>query len=189
MRRFAAPFVDLLAKVRVRRADGVRTLSEFTTDLVREEGVEPIAEFPAFVDFGLYRHKPRSPLPARAALLFVGVLEDYEGIDVLAEAWREAAPRSSGSSVAVGSPMWSRGCSSISRPDAVVPGPRPDRAAERARPGNRTRAALADALAEVLVEPDWAAHLAAGAARSASDWLATPEEFAERVRDLVASLD
>ena len=49
--------------------------------------------------------------------------------------------------------------------------------------------ALADALVEVLLEPAWAAHLAAGAARSASDWLATPEEFAERVRDLVASLD
>ena len=93
MRRFAAPLVDLLAKVGVRRADGVRTLSEFTTDLVREEGVEPVAEFPAFVDFGLYRDKPRSPLPARAALLFVGVLEDYKGIDVLAEAWRQAAPR------------------------------------------------------------------------------------------------
>jgi glycosyltransferase involved in cell wall biosynthesis len=49
--------------------------------------------------------------------------------------------------------------------------------------------ALADALVEVLVEPTWAAYLAEGAARSASDWLATPEEFAERVRDLVASLD
>jgi len=50
-------------------------------------------------------------------------------------------------------------------------------------------AALADALVEVLLEPAWAAHLAEGAARSASDWLATPEEFAEQVRDLVASLD
>jgi glycosyltransferase involved in cell wall biosynthesis len=49
--------------------------------------------------------------------------------------------------------------------------------------------ALADALVEVLLEPVWAAHLAAGAARSASDWLATPEEYAGRVRDLVASLD
>ena len=50
-------------------------------------------------------------------------------------------------------------------------------------------AALADALVDVLLDPAWAEKLAAGAARSASDWLATPEEFAERVRDLVASLD
>ncbi len=66
LRRFVAPLVDLFAKTGVRRADGVRTLSDFTTDLVREEGVEPLAEFPAFVDFGLYRQLPRVPLPARA---------------------------------------------------------------------------------------------------------------------------
>jgi hypothetical protein len=50
-------------------------------------------------------------------------------------------------------------------------------------------AALAGALVDVLLEPVWAEQLAVGAALSASDWLATPEEFAERVRDLVASLD
>ena len=51
-------------------------------------------------------------------------------------------------------------------------------------------AALADALVDVLLEPDLgrsSSRRAPPAARA--DWLATPEEFAERVRDLVASLD
>ncbi len=241
-RRFAAPLVDLLAKVGVRRADGVRTLSEFTTDLVREEGVEPVAEFPAFVDFGLYRDRPRSPLPARAALLFVGVLEDYKGIDVLAEAWRQAAPRVPDAelrlvgrggkldvveellvdlprqtrwypaldqaellreldrSTALVLPSRSEGLprivlESFCRGRPVV-GARAGGVVDVVRDGENgvlveveDATALADALVDVLLEPTWAAELAAGAARSASDWLATPEEFAERVRDLVASLD
>jgi glycosyltransferase involved in cell wall biosynthesis len=242
MRRFAAPVVDLLAKVGVRRADGVRTLSEFTTDLVREEGVEPVAEFPAFVDFGLYRDKPRSPLPARAALLFVGVLEDYKGIDVLAGAWREAAPQVPDAELRlvgrgrkpdvveellVDLPRQTRWypaldqaelLSELDRSTALVLPSRSEGLPRivlesfcRGRPVVAARAggvvdlvrdgengvlvdvedvsALADALVEVLLEPVWAAHLAAGAARSASDWLATPEEYAGRVRDLVASLD
>jgi glycosyltransferase involved in cell wall biosynthesis len=49
--------------------------------------------------------------------------------------------------------------------------------------------ALADALVDVLLDPAWAEELGLGAARSAADWLATPEEYAARVRDLVASLD
>ena len=36
---------------------------------------------------------PACRCPRAPTLLFVGVLEDYKGIDVLAEAWREAAPR------------------------------------------------------------------------------------------------
>jgi glycosyltransferase involved in cell wall biosynthesis len=241
-RRFVAPLVDLLAKVGVRRADGVRTLSEFTTDLVREEGVEPVAEFPAFIDFGLYRDRPRSPLPARAALLFVGVLEDYKGIDVLAEAWRQAAPRVPDAELRlvgrggkldvveellVDLPQQTRWfpaltqaelLSELDRSTALVLPSRSEGLPRivlesfcRGRPVVGARAggvvdlvrdgengvlvevedatALADALVDVLLEPTWAAELAAGAARSASDWLATPEEFAERVRGLVASLD
>jgi hypothetical protein len=49
--------------------------------------------------------------------------------------------------------------------------------------------ALADAIVDVLIDPVWAEELSEGAARSANAWLATPEEFAERMRDLVASLD
>ena len=49
--------------------------------------------------------------------------------------------------------------------------------------------ALSDAIVDVLVELEWAEQLAAGAARSAEDWVATPEQFAQRVRELVANLD
>jgi len=242
LRRFVAPLVDLFAKTGVRRADGVRTLSDFTTDLVREEGVEPLAEFPAFVDFGLYRQLPRVPLPARGTLLFVGVLEDYKGVDVLAEAWREAAPRVPDAELK----LVGRGPKSELVEQLLVDLPRQTRwypqleQAElvgeldgstalvlpsrseglprivlesfcRGRPVVAARAggvvdlvrdgengvlvdvedpsALADALVDVLLDPAWADELAEGAARSAADWLATPAEYAARVRDLVASLD
>ena len=93
LRRALAPVVELVTRIGLRRVDGVRTLSEFTTTLVREEGVEPLGEFPAFVDFSAFRASRLCPLPARPALVFVGVLEKYKAIDVLAEAWRLAAPR------------------------------------------------------------------------------------------------
>jgi glycosyltransferase involved in cell wall biosynthesis len=49
--------------------------------------------------------------------------------------------------------------------------------------------ALADALVDVLVERERSERLAAAAAASADEWLVTPEEFAERMRSLVAALD
>ena len=45
LRKVAAPLADVLARIGIRRADAVRTLSPFTTELVRDEGVEPVAEF------------------------------------------------------------------------------------------------------------------------------------------------
>jgi glycosyltransferase involved in cell wall biosynthesis len=44
---------------------------------------------------------------------------------------------------------------------------------------------LADALLQVLSDSDLAERLGAGARRSAELWLATPEEYAQRVRELV----
>jgi glycosyltransferase involved in cell wall biosynthesis len=49
-------------------------------------------------------------------------------------------------------------------------------------------AALADALVRILSDRELAARLAASARPSVGRWLATPEEYAERLRSLVASL-
>jgi glycosyltransferase involved in cell wall biosynthesis len=49
--------------------------------------------FPAYVDLSSFLERPVTELPDRPRLLFVGVLERYKGIDVLADAWRAAAPR------------------------------------------------------------------------------------------------
>jgi glycosyltransferase involved in cell wall biosynthesis len=92
-RRLLAPLADRLGRAAVRRADGVRTLSPFTTELVRGQGVEPAAEFPAFMDLDIFLERPPAPLPAEPVALFVGVLERYKAVEVLAEAWRRAAPQ------------------------------------------------------------------------------------------------
>jgi glycosyltransferase involved in cell wall biosynthesis len=60
---------------------------------VRELGVEPAAEFPAFMDLEVFSEEPPVPLPPAPAALFVGVLELYKNVDGLARAWRLAAPR------------------------------------------------------------------------------------------------
>jgi glycosyltransferase involved in cell wall biosynthesis len=79
----------LAARFVLRRADAVRTISGYTSGLVRTVGVEPAAVFPAYVDLGLFLAEPQAPLPERPQALFVGVLERYKGIDVLLRAWPE----------------------------------------------------------------------------------------------------
>jgi glycosyltransferase involved in cell wall biosynthesis len=91
-RRLLNPIADRLALSSLRRADAVRTISDYTTGLVRSYGVEPAGVFPAFMDLDPFLGPPR-PLPERPRALFVGVLEHYKGIEELAEAWRLAAPR------------------------------------------------------------------------------------------------
>jgi glycosyltransferase involved in cell wall biosynthesis len=91
-RRLLSPVADRLAVAALRRADAVRTISEYTTGLVRSCGVEPAAVFPAFMDLEPFL-APVLPLPDPPRALFVGVLEHYKGIEELAEAWRLAAPR------------------------------------------------------------------------------------------------
>jgi glycosyltransferase involved in cell wall biosynthesis len=94
LRRVLAPIGDRLALAALRRADAVRTVSDYATRLVREEaGVEPTAAFPAFLDLDPFLIRPPAPLPARPQMLFVGVLERYKNVDGLAQAWRLAAPR------------------------------------------------------------------------------------------------
>jgi len=92
-RRALAPLADGLARYGLRKSDGVRTISAYTSSLVREAGVEPTAEFAAFMDLEPFLERDPVPLPERPAALFVGVLERYKAVDVLADAWRLAAPR------------------------------------------------------------------------------------------------
>jgi len=88
-----APLADAFARFGLRRSDGVRTISPYTSSLVRRAGVAPTAEFAAFMDLEPFVELPPAPLPERPAALFVGVLERYKAVDVLADAWRLAASR------------------------------------------------------------------------------------------------
>jgi glycosyltransferase involved in cell wall biosynthesis len=93
-RRLLDPFADALARVGLRRADGIRTVSAYTTGLVRAAGREPDAEFPAYMDLEPFLG-PLAPLPATPTALFVGAVERSKGVDVLTRAWpavRERVP-------------------------------------------------------------------------------------------------
>jgi glycosyltransferase involved in cell wall biosynthesis len=85
-RRALAPFGDVLARRAIHAADAVRTVSPFTTRVVRGLGVEPADEFPAYMDLEPFAGEPK-PLTDEPQALFVGVLERYKGIDVLLRAW------------------------------------------------------------------------------------------------------
>ena len=91
-RRVVSRLADAVAAFALRRADAVRTVSPFTAGLVRALGVEPDADFPAFMHLTPFLSPP-APLPDRPVALFVGVLEAYKNVDRLAAAWRLAAPR------------------------------------------------------------------------------------------------
>lgn len=90
-RRLLDPVSDAMAWTAVRRADAIRTLSPFTTALVRSYGREPDGEFPAFLDRDVYLSSSPAPLPETPCALFVGVLERYKGFDTLAAAWPRVA--------------------------------------------------------------------------------------------------
>jgi glycosyltransferase involved in cell wall biosynthesis len=87
------PVADRVALTGLRKADGIRTITGYTTSLVRGLGLEPADEFPAYMDFDSFLQSPPQPLPERPLALFVGVLERYKNVDGLADAWRVAAPR------------------------------------------------------------------------------------------------
>jgi glycosyltransferase involved in cell wall biosynthesis len=93
LRRLVEPVSRTAARLAVRRADAVRTVSPFTSSLVRALGVEPAATFTTYYDASAFRDRPVTPLPQMPRALFVGVLERYKNVEGLVEAWRLAAPR------------------------------------------------------------------------------------------------
>jgi glycosyltransferase involved in cell wall biosynthesis len=238
LRRLLEPVTEPVARAGIRRADALRTISGYTTGLVRGLGREPAAVFPAYVDLGSFVERPPAALPAVPRLLFVGVLERYKGIDVLATAWRDVAAGVPDASLLVvgdgpAAPLasqlvddlpertrWARRLASeeVARafdestvlvlpsrseglPRVVI------EAFCRGRPVVGTRAggipdivedgvsgllvpagdprALAAALERVLSDRSLQERLADGARASADAWLQTPEQYAERVRELV----
>jgi glycosyltransferase involved in cell wall biosynthesis len=237
-RRVLAPLADALGRYGLRKSDGVRTISAYTSGLVRAAGVEPTAEFAAFMDLEPFLETATEVLPERPVALFVGVLERYKAVDVLAEAWRLAAPRVPGATLhLVGSgtladvaralvadlPAQSRWAERLTTVEVaraldeatvlVLPsrseglgrvvveafcrgrgvvasrvGGIPDlvedgRTGILVPPGDAT--ALATALAEVLSDRALAERLGAEAREAVEPWLATPEEYARRIRELV----
>jgi glycosyltransferase involved in cell wall biosynthesis len=92
-RAIVAPLADRAALVAIRGADAVRTLSRFTTGIVRDAGVEPAGTFTTFTELTAFSEPPVAPLPARPVALLVAVLERYKNIHAIAAAWRLAAPR------------------------------------------------------------------------------------------------
>ena len=238
LRRLLNPVADRVASWAVRRVDAIRTVSEFTSALVREQGREPLATFPAFMDLEPFLEPPR-PLPDEPAALFVGTLELYKGIDVLAEAWPRVAarvPRASLHVVGKGARSdvvarlvergprvtWAKsltGSQVAAALDEAVCLVLPSRregmgrvvveALLRARPvvgsdsggirdlvvHERTALlvpegdarALEDALVRVLGDRATAERLAAPARARGERLVATPDEYAERVCELVAA--
>ena len=87
------PVADRVALSGLRHADGIRTVTGYTTSLVRGLGLDPADEFPAYMDFDSFLQSAPLPLPEAPSALFVGVLERYKNVDGLAAAWRAVAPR------------------------------------------------------------------------------------------------
>ena len=237
-RKVLAPLADALARYGLSRADGVRTISAYTSSLVRAAGVEPTATFAAFMDLEPFVETAPRPLPERPTALFVGVLERYKAVDVLAEAWRLAAPKIPGATLHIVGrgvlnevvkrlvddlPAQTRWTESLPTPEVarvldeatvlVLPsrseglgrvvveafcrgrgvvasrvGGIPD-IVDDGETGLLVPAGDADALANALVlslsDRTIAARLGSAGRVAVEPWLATPEEYARRIHDLV----
>lgn len=238
LRRVLAPLADVVARRAVRGADAIRTVSGYTSELVRALGREPAAEFPAFMDAAPFLATVPAELPERPQALFVGVLERYKNVDGLAAAWRVVARRLPDARLRVvgrGSLVgpveellrelpdrvaWSPAlpaeaiAGELDRATVLVLPSRSEgmgrvvvEAFARARPvvaadvgGIRDlvedevngllvdpadTSAVAAALVRVLADRELAERLGRAGHARAGRWLATPDEYARRIRDLL----
>ena len=92
LRGAIAPLGDRAADWAVRSANAQRAVSEFTASLVREAGREPTGVFTTYSDLGAFAG-PVVPVPDKPCVLFIGVLERYKNVEVLAAGWRLVAAR------------------------------------------------------------------------------------------------
>lgn len=93
LRRLLEPVSRTVARAAVRRADAVRTVSPFTSSLVRRVGVEPAATFTTYYDSSAFTARAPVSVPDVQRALFVGVAERYKNVHALADAWRRVAAR------------------------------------------------------------------------------------------------
>ena len=93
VRRLLNPLGDLLGPFALRRADGVRTISNETSALARRHGREPLATFAPYVDVEAFHTEEPAPLPTTPSAIYVGALERIKGFDSLVESWRIVAAR------------------------------------------------------------------------------------------------
>jgi len=93
LRSAIAPAGDVIAGWAVRSADAQRAVSGFTASLVeRATGHVPARVFTTYSDLGSFS-EPLVAVPNEPRALFVGVLERYKNVEVLAAAWRDVAAR------------------------------------------------------------------------------------------------
>jgi glycosyltransferase involved in cell wall biosynthesis len=87
-RRLVAPLGDATARWAIRHADATRSLSDFTSSLVREIRGEPDAVFPTWTDLGVFVDSEPDPLPVERRAVFIGALQPYKNVDGVAAVWR-----------------------------------------------------------------------------------------------------
>jgi glycosyltransferase involved in cell wall biosynthesis len=238
LRKALSPLGDVLSRRGLRRADGVRTISDYTSGVVRSAGAEPTTTFAAFMDLEPFLAEPAKPLPEPPVALFVGVLERYKAVDVLADAWRLAAPRIPEATLRIvgrgtlsgvparlvedlpGQTSWTEALTTpevVAALDAATVLALPSRSEGLGRvvveafcrgrgvvasrvggipdlvtdgengllvpPGDAS--ALADALVRVLSDRSLAERLGGQGSTTVGPWLATPEQYARQICDLV----
>ncbi len=89
LRRLVSPLADRAAVWSVRRADRIRTVSQFLADTARGAGSRaPIDIHITYSNFTAFLGGPPEPIPCDPVVLSApGVLEPYKGVDVLIAAW------------------------------------------------------------------------------------------------------